>query len=200
MKLTSKQAEILKLIEDEIAKTGRSPTYRDLARTCGYDSVGTVQDHVQALIKKGYLKKDSGVARSIQPTHHSFARTIPILGTVPAGSPLEFFETALGSLSVPAQWNGHLFALRVQGDSMIEAGIFENDLVIVRSQPDAENREIVVATLDGQSTVKTLEKKKGIIRLLPANPRYSPILLAPRSDDREIKIVGKVISLQRFYS
>lgn len=209
MKLTPKQAEILKIIEDQIEKTGLAPTYRDIARACGYDAVGTVQDHVRALMKKGYLKKDPRIARGLKLVHQemqrTFSRNIPILGTVPAGSPLELLEglhtpeNILGSLSIPAQWKGQLFALRVRGDSMIEAGILENDLVVIQSQPDAENGEIVVASIDGEATVKFLEKKNQKIQLLPANPRYSPIVLSPRSDDRKIQIIGKVISVQRFY-
>lgn len=205
MKLSQKQAEVLQVIENQIAKTGYAPSYREIARLCGYDAVGTVQDHVQALIKKGYLKKDPKIARGLRPTHHSSTRTIPILGKIPAGSPLDLIEdlhtpeNTLGSLSIPGQWIGQIFALKVQGDSMIGAGILENDLVIVRRQPDAEHGQIVVASIDGEATVKFLEKKSHVVNLLPANPRYSPILLSPRPDERRIEIVGKVISVQRFY-
>lgn len=205
MKLSLKQAEVLQVIENHIAKTGYAPSYREIARICGYDAVGTVQDHVQALIKKGYLKKDPKIARGLRPTHHPSTRTIPILGKIPAGSPHEIIEglhtpeNTLGSLSIPGQWVGQIFALRVEGDSMIGAGILHQDLVIVRCQPDADHGQIVVASIDGEATVKTLEKKNHTVKLIPANSHYSPILLSPRLDERRIEIVGKVISVQRFY-
>jgi repressor LexA len=203
-KISETQAKILRIIEQEIARTGRAPTYREIAEECGYNAVGTVQDHIRTLIEKGFLKKDPGIARGLKLAKENQPeplRSIPILGTVPAGIPLEMIEAAgnvLGSISVSAQWKGELFALKVQGDSMIEAGIFEDDYVIVKRQSEAENGEIVVASIDGEATVKYLEKKNGVVKLLPANPRYSPIPIGSAKVSAEI--VGKVISLQRFYS
>lgn len=195
MSITAKQMEILRFIEAEIAQTGRAPTYRDIAKHCGGLAVGTAQDHVQALLRKGLLARSPGVARGLRLAHRSESIDIPILGAVPAGRPIEAFESQLGSIPVPARWKGDLFALRVKGDSMIEAGILEGDYVIVRKQTHAENGEIVVAMIDGEATVKTLEKKSGRIRLLPENRRYEPIELDPSSEN---VLQGKVVSVQRY--
>src|SRR4051812_22004332 len=97
-RLSEKQSEILAFIESEIARSGRPPTYRDIAGHFGYDAVGTVQDHVRALIRKGYLEKEEGVARGIRLAHRSGSIDIPILGKVPAGRPIEAVETKLGTL------------------------------------------------------------------------------------------------------
>ncbi|MCM2276656.1 MAG: transcriptional repressor LexA [Oligoflexia bacterium] len=196
-KLSAKQAEVLRVIQEGITREGRPPTYRDIARSCGYEAVGTVQDHVRALIRKGYLRKEPGVARGLQLSHRSESTDVPILGAVPAGHPLEAIESAHGSLAAPSRLKGPLFALKVKGESMIEAGILDGDYVIVRKQEDAQNGEIVVALIDGEATVKFLEKKRGRIRLLPANPRFSPIELGPGSENL---IQGKVVSVQRYYS
>ncbi len=195
--LSPKQAQVLTLIEEWLGRTGRPPTYRDLAKELGVQAVGTIQDHVRALIKKGYIKQDKGVARSFTLSYRSETREVPILGSVPAGRPIEAIESAQGSLSVPAQkCRGDLYALKVQGDSMIEAGIFEGDYVIVRQQAQADDGDIVVAMIDGEATVKTLEKKRMRVRLLPANPRYAPIELEA---GRENVIQGKVVSIHRYY-
>lgn len=195
--LSPKQAEVLRYFEREISRTGRPPTYRDIARHIGCDAVGTVQDHVRALIKKGYLQKEPGVARGLKLAHRSESLDIPILGSVPAGRPIEAIAEAHGSLSVPNRWRGDLYALRVQGESMVEAGILDGDYVIIRQQPDAASGQIVVALINGEATVKTLEKKNGRVRLLPANPRFQPIDLDPRSENG---IQGVVVSVQRFYT
>lgn len=195
--LSARQAEILNYIEEQISRRGTSPTYRDIARHFGYDAVGTVQDHVRALIRKGFLKKEEGVARGLQLAHHCQAVSVPVLGTVPAGRPIEALEDLQGTLAFATAKNrGDLFALKVKGDSMIEAGIHDGDFVIVRKQTHAESGEIVVAMIDGEATVKFLEKRNGKIRLLPANPRYSPIDVPPHAENL---IQGKVVSLQRFF-
>lgn len=196
--LTEKQAEILSYIEAEIAESGCPPTFRQIAKHFGYKAVGTVEDHVKALIRKGVLLKESGVACGIRLAHHSSPFSIPILGSVPAGKPIEAIESALGSLPVSSTRcrGGEHFALQVRGESMRDAGILDGDYVVVRKQITAEDGDIVVALIDGEATVKTLEKRKGRIRLLPANPAFEPIELR---SDRQNSIQGKVISVQRFY-
>ena len=193
--LSPKQAKILDFIATEISRTSRPPTFRDIARHFGYESVGTVQDHVRALIHKGFLQKAEGLSRGLRLAHHSGSIDIPILGRVPAGRPIEAIEEMQGSLSVPAKWRGELYALKVIGESMIEAGIHDGDFVVVKKQTHAETGEIVVAMIDGEATVKYLEKNGGRVRLLPANPRFSPIEVA----GTENLIQGKVVSVQRFY-
>lgn len=195
--LTPKQARILEFIEQCIGQEGRPPSFREIAKHFGYSAVGTVEDHVKALIKKGLLQKEEGSFHGLRLSYQAPSQSVPILGQVPAGNPIEAIEDTVGSLSFSTSKNrGDIFALKVKGDSMIEAGILEGDYVIVRKQSDAENGEIVVASIDGESTVKRLEKKKGRIRLIPENPRYEPIELQA---GRENAIQGKVISLQRFY-
>lgn len=194
--LTPKQAEVLAIIETEISQSGRPPTFRDIAKQCGYDAVGTVQDHIRALIRKGFLHKEPGVARGIRLNHRSQSIDIPILGAVPAGRPIEAIESAMGYVSIPAKWRGDLYALRVTGESMIEAGILDGDFVIVHKQAEARHGDIVVAMIDGEATVKRFEKRGGSVRLLPANPKFSPIELSAESNN---VIQGKVVSVQRYY-
>lgn len=194
--LSPKQAKILAFIESEISKSGRPPTYRDIADHCGYDAVGTVQDHIRSLIRKGYLEKTPGVARGIRIAHHTQSLFIPILGMVPAGRPIEAIESQLGTLSIPARWKGELYALKVKGESMKDAGILDGDFVVVKKQTTAENGEIVVALMNGEATVKYLEKKAGRIRLLPANSKFSPI---EWQEGLENLIQGKVVGVQRFF-
>ena len=194
-RLTGPQNKILIFIESQVARLGRPPTYRDIAREFGYEAVGTVQDHIRALIRKGFLKKESGCARGIRLTHQAESNHVPILGAVPAGRPVEAIEDRAGSLAVPVRLRGELFALKIKGESMIEAGILDGDYVIVQKQSHAENGEIVIALIDGEATVKYFEKRSGRVRLLPANPRFSPIEVPPHAEN---VIQGKVVSVQRF--
>lgn len=196
--LTEKQRAVLDCIRDGIAKTGRPPTYRDIAHELGYEAVGTVQDHIRVLMRKGYLQKDDGVSRGLRPSYQQGAREIPVLGRVPAGNPIEAIQEIQGALPVPGSMRGELFGLRVTGESMIEAGIMDGDLVIVRKQSHAENGDIVVAMIDGEATVKFLEKKNSRLRLLPANPKFKPIEI-PETESLGDLIQGKVVSVQRFY-
>jgi repressor LexA len=195
--LSDKQLKILSYIESAISKTGRPPTYRDIAHHFEYEAVGTVQDHIRNLIRKGYLLKEESVARGIRLAFRSEATHIPILGTVPAGNPIESVETLLGSLSIPAQWKGEIYALKVTGESMRDAGILDGDFVIVKKQNHARNGEIVVALLGEEVTVKYLENKDGKLRLLPANSAFRPIELQNKA---ESVLQGRVIGVQRYFS
>ena len=202
--MTEKQSQVLGYIEQILGKEGRPPTFRDIAEHCGYDAVGTVQDHVRALIKKGFLHKEPGVARGLRLAHRSQSIDVPILGAVPAGKPIEAIEDTLGSISIPARFRGDIYALRVVGESMINAGIMDGDYVIVHKQFHADHGDIIVAMIDGEATVKTLERRPSgrggqgqeSVRLMPANPRFSPIEIPPESDN---VIQGKVVSVQRYY-
>jgi repressor LexA len=196
--LTAKQLAVLECIRDEITQTGRPPTYRDIAERLGYDAVGTVQDHIRTLLRKGFLEKQEGVSRGFRLSFQRGSQEVPILGSVPAGHPIEAIQEARGSVAVPGNLRGDLFGLKVTGESMIEAGILDGDTVIVRKQTHAENGDIVVAMIEGEATVKYLEKKPGRIRLLPANPKFKPIEVANSVQIGDF-IQGKVISVQRFY-
>jgi repressor LexA len=194
--LSPKQLAVLECIQTETTQLGRPPTYREIAHHLGNVAVGTIQDHIRALLKKGYLEKQDGISRGFRLAHQRGAQEVPVLGRVPAGRPIEAIEESEGSVSVPATLRGDLFALRVVGESMIEAGIMDGDLVVVKKQTHANSGEIIVAMIDGEATVKYLDKKGGRTRLLPANPRFQPIEI-PASSENIIQ--GKVVSVQRFY-
>ena len=196
--LTTKQLAVLECIREELVRTGRPPTYRDIARALGYDAVGTVQDHVRVLLRKGFLEKEEGVSRGFRLSYQRGSQEIPVLGRVPAGHPIEAIQDVQGSVAVPGNLRGDLFALRVVGESMIDAGIMDGDMVIVRKQSHAENGDIVVAMIEGEATVKYLEKKAALLRLLPANPRFQPIEVSEGTVLGDF-IQGKVVSVQRFY-
>ncbi len=199
--LTPPQQKLLTYILDSIRKSGSPPTVREICAKFGYRSTGTARDHLGALEIKGYLRKLPGKSRGLVPSNWSkllraeFLLPIPILGRVPAGGPLLAEENIEGSLDLSEEFAGQkTFALKVHGDSMIEAGICEDDLVIVRSQEHAEPDEIVVALVDGEATVKRLERRNGKLWLQPANPRYEPI---PVTGDT--RVIGKVIGVIRSY-
>ncbi len=197
--LTQIQKEILRFIESELAQEGSPPTLRAICEHFGFRAIGTVQDHLRALIQKGYLEKEPGKARGIKLSKQRWAASanVPIFGTVPAGSPQEAFEENLGAVPFPSHLaqKGELFALRVSGESMRDAGIHDGDLVIARKELDPKHGEIVVALVEGQVTVKRLEKQRGSVRLLPENPDFEPIEVRSNEDC----IQGKVISVQRYY-
>ena len=198
--LTSRQQKLLTYILDSIRGTGRPPTVREICRAFGYRSTGTARDHLLALETKGHLKKLPGKSRGLIP--HNWPKILraefppmPILGRVPAGGPLLAEENIEGTVDLTEEFAGQkVFALKVHGDSMIDAGICEGDLVVVRAQDHAEPGEIVVALVDGESTVKQLARHNGKLQLKPANRRYDPI---PITGDT--KICGKVIGVIRSY-
>ena len=197
--LTERQREILRYILDRIEERGAPPTMREIADHFGLSSPASVKVHLDALEKKGFIKRREWTARGIEPVKERIRRLfwqqegIPLVGRVAAGKPILAEENIEEVLPLKGLFpaNEDLFALRVQGDSMIEAGIFEGDLVVVRPQPTAEDGEIVVAILDDEGTVKRYFREGDRVRLEPANSNYSPIIT------REARVVGKVIGLIR---
>ena len=198
--LTPPQQKLLTYILDSIRDGGCPPTVREICAEFGYRSTGTARDHLSALETKGYLKKQPGKSRGLIPRNwpkilRAQFPPMPILGRVPAGGPLLAEENIEGTLDLSEEFAGQkVFALKVHGDSMIEAGICEDDLVVVRSQAQAEPGEIVVALIDGESTVKRLERRNNKLWLQPANPRYQPIPVAG-----DTRVLGKVIGVIRSY-
>jgi len=198
--LTPRQQRLLTYILDSIRSSGRPPTVREICRAFGYRSTGTARDHLRALEAKGHLKRLRGKSRGLVP--HNWPKILraefppmPILGRVPAGGPLLAEENIEGTLDLSEEFAGQkVFALKVHGDSMIEAGICEGDLVVVRAQDHAENGEIIVALVDGESTVKRLARRNGKLWLQPANRRYEPIAV-----EGDTKVLGKVIGVIRSY-
>jgi repressor LexA len=192
--LSVKQKEILGFIRDSISRNNLAPTIREIAGRFGFSSTGTVRDHLSALSRKGYLKLTRHKARAIELTREVFR--IPILGRVAAGSPQLAVEDIEGYIELSDFNNpdGDLFALRVKGDSMREAGILERDIVIVRRQSKAGNGDIVVALLGDEATVKTFTARNKKFFLVPQNTKYKEIVCTEST-----VIIGRVVSVVRKY-
>ena len=192
MARTSKKAqEIMEFVEWFIQENGYSPSVREIGSSVGLSSTASVSYHLQQLREKGLLKalNDKGKKRAIVTTRKP--GQIPVVGVVTAGMPILAFENQEGTMV----WDGDpsCFALRVQGDSMINAGILNGDKVVVRPQPTADNGQIVVARIGDEATVKRLSRKNGQIWLMPENPAYPPI------DGSEAELIGVVKAVVREY-
>jgi repressor LexA len=198
--LTAKQQRVLEVIRTWMRERGQPPTVREIGQEIGVASSCTVQRHLDALVRKGFITRDRYKYRSIQLADSPFplfarALNVPVLGSIAAGSPILAVENIEDTFPLPADLIGddEVFMLRVTGDSMIDAGIFDGDLVAVRRQPDAKNGEIVAALLEDEATVKRFYREDGYVRLQAENPNYPPILA------RDVKILGRVIlSVRRF--
>ena len=196
--LTDKQRAVLEFIEEHIAARGQPPTVREIGYRFGIRSTNGVRTHLAALIKKGYLKKERFISRGLQLTRPlPSAGRVPIVGTVPAGRPIDAIENIEGEVAVDTSFlpRGDSFTLRVVGDSMKDAGIFDGDLVLVRKQQVAQKGDIVVAVIGGEATVKRYYPVGKSVRLEPANEDFDPILVDKRSGD--FRIAGKVVGLLR---
>jgi repressor LexA len=189
--LTPKQQSILEFIQSAVEENHRSPSLREIGAHFGL-SVGTVQDQVEALRRKGFLEKEGMVARGLKLAA-GFGQ-IPILGRVHAGPLHLALENVEGHLPAARGMSPSMhFALKVKGDSMIDAGILEGDRIIVRMQPVADEGDIVVARVDDETTVKRFKTRNGKKTLEPANPHYRPIV------DTPFEIIGVVVELRRHY-
>lgn len=185
--LSPRRAAILGYIRDQVNGHGQSPSLAEIASACGLASRGAARKHVLALSEAGLIEVVAGQARGIRPAGQS-ARAellqVPILGRVAAGAPIGADAGLVDTLALDER----LFAmrpdylLRVQGDSMIDDGIFDGDLVGVRRSSDARNGQTVVARLDGELTIKRLARSGASLRLLPRNPAYAPIEVQPDQD------------------
>ena len=191
--LTDRQAKLLRFIQDYIRAKGVPPTIREIGQAFRFRSTGTVRDHVRALVAKGQLRVTPGKSRGIMP--HQLTAAMPILGRVRAGGPVLADENMEGTFDLTREFSGdNVFALKVRGDSMEEAGIHDGDLVIVRAQGTVETGVIVVATVEGEATVKRLGRRGGQLELQPANKRYQPIPVGATT-----RVVGRVIGVIRSY-
>jgi repressor LexA len=194
--LTKRQRQILEYIIHSIKSTDRFPSYRDIGRRFHLSSSATVSQHLGALVKKGFLKR-IGNRLMLSPENRP-AGGVPIVGRVAAGLPVTAIENREGYLNVDSlfQDDAAYFAVRVNGDSMKDAGIFDGDYVIVKQQEDARSGEMVVAYVgDEEATVKIMRKRGRTVDLEPRNPAYRPIRLN-RGRDR-LRIAGKVVGLVR---
>lgn len=198
MDLTPKQQRFLEFIQHYRREKGYAPTQWEIARRFKLNSLGTVQNYLKALEAKGFLSKAWNGRRAIQLNEvGGTALRIPLAGIVAAGQPIEAIEQQ-ESLEVPASIlsGGENFALRVRGESMIEDGIRDGDIVIVRKQATAENGQTVVAMLDGEATVKKFHRKRDRVELHPANAAMRPIVV---TSGQGFQILGRVVGLIRKY-
>jgi repressor LexA len=211
MGLTKKQKEFYDYISHYIKLNGHSPTQKEMKDHFNLKSFGSVQKYLQYLEKEGLLSNHWNQRRSIEIKNSNEMvedenyEKIPLLGMVAAGNPILAIESPNHLISVPKHFikGAHqYFALNVKGDSMVDAGIIENDIVICRSTNDARSGQIVVAVLDGEATLKTLQYQKKKIELLPHNKNYKPIVidLGQQSLDFSFKIVGVLVGLMRSYA
>ncbi len=196
--LTGRQQQILDYIVSEVDAKGYPPSVREIGAAIGLSSSSTVHSHLAALERKGFIKRDPSKPRALlvtkrsRPTVDDRSVEVPLIGRVAAGQPILAEENVEDKLAWPAGIGSEpTFALRVSGDSMVDDGILDGDIVMVRRQPTAETGETVVAMIEGEATVKRLNREHGQIRLDPANPSYAPIY----SDD--VAVLGKVVGLIR---
>jgi repressor LexA len=196
---TSRQTEVLDFLKSFLGGHKYPPTIREIASHFGI-SVKGAYDHVKALEKKGLIACDNNRSRAIeiietQSDSDNRQRQVPLLGHVAAGMPLFAEENNEGSLSLPASivGSGDVFALRVEGESMIGAGIMDGDVAVFAHQPHAENGQIVVAMVDEAVTLKRFYKEKNRVRLQAENPAYPPLYTA------DVRILGRLVALVRSY-
>ena len=201
-KISLKQKEILEYIKEEILKRGYPPTVREICETVNLRSTSSVHSHLEKLEKNGYIRRDPTKPRAIEIVDDNFnmVRTdmtsLPVIGTVAAGSPILAEENISSYFPVPAEMvpSGEpSFVLKVKGDSMINAGIFSGDQIFVQCCNTARNGDTVVALIDDSATVKTFYKEQDHIRLQPENDDMDPIIV----DD--CRILGKVFGVFRLY-
>jgi len=200
IKLTARQQEVLECIRNAIAQTGFPPTRKDIAQQLGFRSANAAEDHLKALARKGVIELVSGTSRGIRllTEVEQAPEGLPIIGRVAAGSPILAEQHIERYADVPP----HMFAphadflLRVRGDSMIDVGIFNNDLVAVKNTQSANNGEIVVARIDDEVTVKRFQKNKNEILLIAENIDYQPIRVDAQSCE-EFAIEGLVVGVIR---
>lgn len=223
-KLKERERKILEYMKAEIKTKGYPPTVREICTAVGIKSTSTAHKDIESLVRQGFLKKDPSKPRALmvvekkEESETSSASSssdeaasgsvtaerddivdIPVVGRVAAGTPILAEQNIEDSFPVPARYaaGGTSYMLRVRGDSMIEAGIFDGDLILVQQQDTARNGEIVVAMIDGfesEATVKTFYRESDHIRLQPENPTMSPIIV------KDVKILGKVKGVFRYFS
>lgn len=194
--LSPQQQAVFNYISAHYEEHGTAPSYRDIQAHFGFKAVGTVQDHVKALIQKGKLEKPDKKARGLIPVGKKLegSKRLSIYGEVAAGGLRQTEQIDLGSIVVSETLaQGECFALRVVGNSMIDIGMYEGDHVVVQRGTRIKNGDIVVALVEGETTVKRFEKKGGEVLLVPENKRMQPINVTKKS----FEIQGKVVALQR---
>lgn len=196
--LSERQNAILNFIKQELKLKGYPPSVREICRAVGLNSTSTVHSHLSTLEKKGYIRRDPTKPRAIELLDSNYFSLkemveVPIVGRVTAGEPILAVENIEDTFPLPLNFvrDDNVFMLSVKGTSMINAGILDNDWVLVKQQDFAKNGDIIVALIGDEATVKRFYKEQDHIRLQPENPDMDPIIL------KEVKIIGKVIGVFR---
>lgn len=200
-KISPKQKEILEYIKSQILERGFPPAVRDICEAVHLKSTSSVHSHLETLEKNGYIKKDPSKPRAIEilDDNFNFIRremvNVPIVGRVAAGEPLLAQQNIESYFPIPMEYmpNKQTFMLTVKGESMINAGIFDGDMILVEQCQNANNGEMIVALVEDGATVKTFYKEEGFIRLQPENDTMEPIIV------ENVQILGKVIGVFRFF-
>ena len=201
-KISPKQQEILEYIKSQILERGFPPAVRDICEAVHLKSTSSVHSHLETLEKNGYIRRDPTKPRAIEILDESFNFTrremvnVPMVGRVAAGEPLLAEQNVENYFPIPMEFmpNNQTFMLRVKGDSMINIGIFDGDLVLVEQRQTARNGEVIVALVEDGATVMRFFKEEGVFRLQPENDALDPIIV------KEVQILGKVIGVFRFLS
>ena len=204
--LTDRQRSILEVIHRHVDEHGYPPSVREIGDAVGLRSTSSVHAQLETLTDRGYLRRDPTKPRAIEMSRDpdtnlearpESTRNVPLVGEIAAGAPIVAEERVDSLYPLPKDLvgDGTLFMLRVRGDSMIDAGVFDGDLVVVREQPTVERGEMCAALVDGEATVKFFRRTKdGEVFLDPANERYDPI---PVSPDQDARVMGKVVTVLR---
>lgn len=192
-KISKRQQEIFNFIKGRLDETGIAPSVREIGEAVGLRSTSSVQYNLNILEDAGYIVRDANLKRTVRIANMKSAVSVPLVGTVTAGMPILATQMIEDYIPVSGVSGNNLFALKVKGESMINAGIFDGDIVIVEQCPTADNGDIVVALVGEEATVKRFFKEDGHFRLQPENDKFEPIIV------KECAIAGKVKALIRNY-
>lgn len=200
-KITAKQQEILDYLKEQILNKGYPPAVREICDAVNLKSTSSVHAHLETLERNGYIRRDPSKPRAIEIVDDNFNITrretsyVPMIGTVTAGQPILAVENIDSYFPIPVDYlpNAETFMLKVKGESMINAGIFDGDQILVKKQNYAKNGDFVVALIEDSATVKTFYKEDGYYRLQPENDTMDPIIV------NQVEILGKVIGLFRIF-
>jgi repressor LexA len=198
MQLTKQQTRVYRYLETYLRRKGRPPSYQEIQDYFGFRSLNSVVKHLKQLERKGYLESPWGNQKRafrLLPLRTT-AATIPFLGRVAAGAPIEAVEMA-EAVEVPESLlaGGNNFALQVQGESMVDEGIRDGDVLIIRKQDHADNGQTVVAQIEGEATIKKFYQRDGRVELRPANEELKPLMVPAE----KVEIIGVVVGLVRHY-
>lgn len=200
-RISDKQREILEYMKQEILNKGYPPTVRELCDAVHLKSTSSIHSHLETLEKNGYIRRDPSKPRAIEIVDDNFNLTrrevvnVPIVGSIAAGQPLLAIQNIDNYFPIPAEYmpNQNTFMLKVKGESMINAGIFDGDVILVKQQSTAKNGEMVAALVEDSATVETFYKEDGHIRLQPENDNMDPIIVP------DCQILGVVFGVFRFF-